>query len=368
MSADTALSRLVASKKVLVCVGSGGVGKTTTAASLGLHAALRGRHVLVLTIDPARRLANALGLKEFGNLAHEVPLPGASGSLAAMMLDMKQTFDDLVYEYSENAEQRRAIRENRFYRSMSQALAGVQEYMAVAKLYDVLQSGEYDLVILDTPPTSHALDFLGAPSRFVEFFDQEVLAWVLKLSSSAGKVGLRLFDLGTSYVLKTLGRFVGLEVLREIGAFIHSFQPLFRGFRERAEKIDELLESPELGFLIVTAPTQQQIDEALFFHLKLEGEGHGLGAIIVNRLHPALPESCVDAAAHRSLRALVGDAADAAIAVGVAHNQTAAAEEREIRRLRTETRGKVPVVTVPELDEDVHDLAGLTELGSLLHR
>jgi anion-transporting ArsA/GET3 family ATPase len=365
------LQKILAEKRVVVVCGSGGVGKTTTSASLGLYAALEGKRVLVLTIDPARRLANALGLEEFGNVAREVPLsslgaqPKEGGSLSAMMLDMKQTFDDMVSDYAGGAEEQRRIRDNRIYRSMSQALAGVQEYMAVAKLFTVLGTTKYDLIVLDTPPTSHALDFLDAPQRFVDFLDHDALQWLLKSTSAAGKLGFRLVDIGSSYVFKTLGKLAGIDILREIGEFVSGFYPLFLGFKDRAEKISQLMRSPDLGFLIVCAPTEPQVDEALFFHRKLQNEGLRALSVIVNRVHVPLPMACLDEAA---LAVALNDPALAkqAAHIGSVSRKATDAEQLQLERLSREVSPQMSVKPVEELKEDVHSLAGLFSLGASL--
>ena len=363
--------RILRDKRVVVACGSGGVGKTTTSAALGLFAALAGKRVLVLTIDPARRLANALGLEEFGNSARAVSLaelgfePQPGGSLSAMMLDMKQTFDDMVADYAAHPGDLERIRQNRLYRSMSQALAGIQEYMAVAKLYTVLQTNAYDLIVLDTPPTSHALDFLDAPRRFVDFLDHDALQWLLKSTATAGKLSFRLLDVGSSYMMKTIGRLSGVDILREIGEFVSSFYPLFLGFKDRSDKIAQLLVSRDLVFVVVSAQTQPQIDEALFFHRKLLHEGLRALSVLVNRLHRALPEDAVDASATTALQTLLGDPALAAAAMqaGADHNALVTAEQVELRRLKGEVEVHAPVCGVYELDEDVHSLQGLFAMG-----
>jgi anion-transporting ArsA/GET3 family ATPase len=371
MAASELFSRILRDKRVVVACGSGGVGKTTTSAALGLFAALAGKRALVLTIDPARRLANALGLESFGNEARVVPLgslglqAAEGGSLSAMMLDMKQTFDDMVADYATAPGDLERIRQNRLYRSMSQALAGIQEYMAVAKLYDVLQTGAYDLIVLDTPPTSHALDFLDAPRRFVDFLDHDALQWLLKSTATAGKIGFRLLDVGSSYVMKTLGRLAGIDILRDIGEFVASFYPLFLGFKDRAEKIQQLLLSRDLGFLVVSAPTHPQVDEALFFHRKLQHEGLRALSVVVNRLHRALPEEAIGEQAEAALERLLGDPtlAQAAATAGRDHNALVVAEQTELRRLKNEVHTHAPVCGVYELEEDVHSLAGLFAMG-----
>lgn len=355
----------VKQKRVVVCVGSGGVGKTTTSAALAVRAAQEGQRVLVLTIDPARRLANALGLSEFGNQATAVDLQQlgtAQGSLFAMMLDMKQTFDDMVGEYIVDPNERQKLHANRLYRSLSSALAGVQEYMAVSKLYDVHQSGAYDLVILDTPPSSHALDFLNAPTRFVEFLDNDALQWLLKNVLSASRVGFKaLFDLGSGYILKSLGKIAGVEVLKEIAEFISAFEPLFHGFKARADKVNQLLQSSELGFIIVTAPSRAQIDEALSMQSEIERRRLALLGVVVNRTHQAVAAT----PSAESCQSWFGSAAlaDEALAALARHNEMVGDEHKQIGRI-----SKVPVLTARELNEDIHDLGGLSRLMDRLSR
>ena len=366
MSGTVNVVELLGDKRVLVCVGSGGVGKTTTSAALALQAALAGKRTLVLTIDPARRLANALGLKEFGNEATVVDISSAGaarpgGSLAAMMLDMKKTFDDMVTEYMTDPAEQNRLRDNRLYRSMSEALAGVQEYMAVSKLYDVLAAGQYDLVVLDTPPTAHALDFLDAPRRFTDFLDNDALQFLLKsgLVAGAGRVGFGLLNLGLGYMVKTLGRVAGIDVLRDIAEFVAAFEPLLHGFKSRAEKVNTLLRSSALGFLVITAPTPTQIDEAVFFERKLSEERLTLLACVVNRVHP--PLAAADLAPAAIAAALPDPAlARAAREAGERYNAMAQSEAAQLARLA----GRVLVVE--ELSSDVHDLVSLRQIGEMI--
>lgn len=365
----SALTDLVARKKVVVCVGSGGVGKTTTSAAMAVAAARAGRNVLVLTIDPARRLANALGLAEFGNDARLVDLSSldtagarAGGSMAAMMLDMKQTFDDMVNEYIADPAERQKLHGNRLYKSLSNSLAGVQEYMAVSKLYDVHHTGKYDLVILDTPPSAHALDFLNAPTRFVEFLDNDALQWLLKNVLGASRVGFKaLFDLGSGYILKALTRIAGGEVLKDIAEFVSSFEPLFHGFKARADKVNDLLRSSDLGFIVVTAPTQGQIDEALGMQREIAQRRLHLLGTVVNRAHRAVPFDVANVTV--DLEQWFGTAAlaQAALDATTRHNRAAKLEREQLERL---VGNKVLVAS--ELREDIHDLKSLLQLATNL--
>jgi anion-transporting ArsA/GET3 family ATPase len=266
---------------------------------------------------------------------------------------MKQTFDDMVREYLPDAKKQQALRDNRIYRSMSEALAGVQEYMAVSKLYDVLQAHDYDLVVLDTPPTQHALDFLDAPKRFVDFLDNDALQWLLKSGLVAGRATARLFDFGLGYVVRSLGKIAGIDVLRDIAEFVAAFEPLFHGFRQRAEKITVLLRSHTLGFVVITAPTRGQVDEATFFSERLARDRLTLLATVVNRTHPPLPASALNL----SGVAVSPEVAEKAMALGQAYNRLAENEAEQMHRLQ----GRVFVVE--ELREDVHSLDALKMLG-----
>ncbi|HET6921522.1 MAG TPA: ArsA family ATPase, partial [Anaeromyxobacteraceae bacterium] len=257
-------------KRIAVCVGSGGVGKTTVAAALGLQRALDGGRALVCTIDPARRLASALGLDSLGNVESRVPdhkLAAAGlaprGQLHAMMLDVKRTWDDLVARHAPDRQRQDRIFRNRIYQQLSSALAGSQEYMAMEKLYELSTERDYDLVVLDTPPTAHALDFLEAPDRILDFLGSETARFLLAPALGAGKVGLRLFQLGSSYIARTLSRFTGSDVLREVAEFMAGFQGMYEGFKTRAAAVRALLAEPQVGFVIVSSASPLSVDEAL---------------------------------------------------------------------------------------------------------
>ena len=233
---ETGLRRGLTGRRMVVCVGPGGVGKTTVAAAIGLGAAVDGARVLVCTIDPARRLANALGLSSLGNVESRVPEHKFTeaglrpkGALFAMMLDVKRTWDDLVTRHAPDAARRERILKNRLYQQMSSALAGSQEYMAMEKLYELATDRDYDVVVLDTPPTAHALDFLDAPDRILDFLGNETARALLAPAAAAGKIGLRLAQLGGGAIAKTLARFTGPAVLSDLGDFLQSFQGMYEG-------------------------------------------------------------------------------------------------------------------------------------------
>ncbi|MEM1348779.1 MAG: ArsA-related P-loop ATPase, partial [Myxococcota bacterium] len=294
MTPSESFDDLLDHRDIVVCVGSGGVGKTTTSAVIGLQAALMGRKVLVLTIDPARRLANSLGVDRLGNEPKQIPLDqfhdiglDAEGELWAMMLDMKQSFDRLVNKYAPSAEAKHRILRNKLYQYFSTSLAGTQEYAAAERLYELYTDGDYDLVVLDTPPTSHALDFLEAPTRLVDAINNRALQWLYKPSSFHSRSGFGLMSVGVNYVIKTLSRFTGSDLLDELGVFLEAFSTLFDGFNTRAQKVRELLTSDVTTFAVVTAPNLANIDEAIYFHDKLGEDEVRVGAFVVNRVHPS---------------------------------------------------------------------------------
>ena len=370
----TRFSELVATRQVIVCVGSGGVGKTTTSAVIALHAALTGRRVLVLTIDPAKRLANSLGIEALDNSPSPIPLerfePSGStprGTMHAMMLDMKQSFDHLVTLHSPNAQARERILKNKLYRYFSTSLAGTQEYAAAEKLYELHASGQYDLIVLDTPPTSHALDFLEAPNRLVEALNSRALQFLYKPGRPS------LLGVGTHYVIKTLSKFTGGELLEELGGFLKAFSILFAGFQERASKVRELLTSDVATFCVVTAPSSSLIDEALYFYEKLGQDHTHVGAFVANRVHPTwVPEEELKLPSLKlaellgelpAFEPLVADRLKAfarALRDNAAEFQVLAELDREsISKLAAKLPGAMPILCVPYFSHDIHSLQGL---------
>lgn len=367
MSRPTALVPALADKRVLICVGSGGVGKTTVSAALALRAAAAGgRSSIVCTIDPARRLANSLGLAELGNAETRIPEAALEAAglrprapAHAMMLDMKQTWDDLVTRFAP-ADKRDKILNNRFYKSLSSALAGSQEYIAMEKLWELRNTRDYQLVVLDTPPTAHALDFLEAPNRVLDFLDNEAARFLLTPALAAGKFGLSLFNLGGSVVARTLARFTGGETLQELSAFMLALGSMNESFRERARGVRQLLEDPRTGFVIVTAPTPERLDEALHFHKLLQQNRMDVTALVVNRVHPmprrALWDEAAQLAPHR--RAPVERTLEE---LTVLAEQDAAG----IAQLERDCPG-TPLVRVPRFELDVHDIKALVRTGRFL--
>lgn len=369
------LKQALAPRRVVVCVGAGGVGKTTVAAAIGLQRALEGGRALVCTIDPARRLANALGLTSLGNVETRVPDPAFAeaglaprGELHAMMLDVKRTWDELVERHAANPAQRDRILKNRLYRQMSSALAGSQEYMATEKLYELARERDYDLVVLDTPPTAHALDFLDAPGRILDLLGDETARALLAPAVGAGKLGLRLAQLGGGLIAKTLARFTGAKALEDLGDFLRSFHGMYEGFKDRAEAVRALLAQPDAGFVIVTSPASAAMEEALAFHERLHAESMPIAGMVVNRVTPSLwdPDRPLPSAAE--LAALLPEERAALaprLADALAEHQLLAAADLEAVARVTEPLEAASAV-VPRIEEEVDDLAGLARIAACL--
>ena len=357
------LAELLAARKTLVCVGPGGVGKTTTSAALALRAASSGRKTLVLTVDPAHRLANSLGLDRFENDEQEIPperfraagIP-VGAPLYAMMLDTKRTFDGIVTRYAP-VEARQRILDSPFYRQASTRLSGSREYMAMEKLYSLLQEGRYDLVILDTPPTVHALDFLDAPGRLEEFMSQGTGGIASRGARTLGRLGLS-FLMANTVILKGISKFLGADVFSDILGFLADLQTMAAGFRERAAAVKKFMRSPEIAFVVLTGPERGSISEGLYIHERLVSEKMPFGAFIVNRVHRDLggdPERAGDAL---QLEPAAGAALVTALTQGAERYGALVARDRaEIARL-DEKLGE-PVHRVPEFTDDVCDLADL---------
>ncbi|MBI5482682.1 MAG: ArsA family ATPase [Deltaproteobacteria bacterium] len=360
------LRKALEGSSVLVTVGSGGVGKTTVAATLALRAAMEGKGSLVVTIDPAKRLANSLGLSALGNTEARIPDAtfaaaglGPQAPMHAMMLDMKRTWDELI-ERRAPPDKREKILNTRFYQALSTALAGSQEYVAMEKLCELRAERDYPLVVLDTPPTAHALDFLDAPSRILDFLDNDAAKWLLTPALAAGKVGLRLFNLGGSYVAKTIARFTGTETLQQLADFMLNISGLNEGFRERAHETRALLEAPTTSFVLVTGPMPERLDEAIFFHTLLAQNKLNVAAIVVNRVHSPVPDALWPQVARLPQELL------RKFEKTLKENEHLATQDaRGIARLR-EACAPTPLVLVPRFERDVHDLRMLWETSRYL--
>lgn len=370
------LLEVLMDRRVVACVGSGGVGKTTISAALALKAAVEGKKALVLTIDPARRLANSLGLAALGNvethIAPEVLRRSGiepRGELWAMQLDLKRTWDDLVTRHAPTAERREKIFKNRIYRQLSTTLAGSHEYMAMEKLYALSEDGEYDLLVLDTPPTVHALDFLDAPNRLLDVLDNDAARWLLTPALAAGKIGLKLFNLGSSYLAHTIARFTGVETLTELAEFMLAFTGMYEGFKERAAATKALLGSDQTAFVLVTSPNPVALEEATFFHTTLVQHHMPIGAVVVNRVHPDPRQAGGARDAHGIEQAL--GRGHAGLAARLArtldeYGRLAETDRAQVARFTDHLEGGPLPISVPRFDRDLHDLAALWTLDGAL--
>ena len=388
--------------RIIVCCGSGGVGKTTTAAALGLRAAERGRHVVVLTVDPARRLAQSMGLSSLDNTPRPVPLAAKAsprhgtagspqnaaqdgGSLHAMMLDMKRTFDEIVEAHAD-PDRAAQILANPFYQSLSSGFSGTQEYMAMEKLGQLRRADEWDLIIVDTPPSRSALDFLDAPQRLGRFLDGRLLRLLTAPAKVGGRAYLRFLNAGFGVVTGVLTKILGAQVLRDAQTFVTALDTMFGGFRERAEYTYRLLRAPGTAFLVIAAPEPDALREASYFVERLAVEGMPLAGLILNRVHrsPAARLSAARSlAAAESLqpsstpngdrreespaRPSSADRASRSLAIAAlrlhAEQMQLSAAERRLAAGFTEAHPLIPVAEVPAQAEDVHDLAGLRAIG-----
>jgi anion-transporting ArsA/GET3 family ATPase len=350
---------------VLVCCGSGGVGKTTTAAVIGLEAARRGRKVVVVTIDPARRLADALGLAD--GLTGEpqqitVDDPG-TGELWAMMLDTPAMFERVVRANAPNQEQADRIVENRFYRNIAGALSGTQEYMASEALHELHEDERFDLVIVDTPPSRNALDFLEAPGVLARFLEHKAF----KLLMMPTRTGLRVLSVATQPILRAIGRVVGSDVLADAVAFFQAFAGMDVGFRQRAEAVSALLRADTTRFILVASPQRDTLAEASWFADQLAGQGFAVHATVINRLHPRFDTGTAAEARRKAKAATKRAEADlAAIWTNLAELRTVADAERAELAPLLERVAQSTVVEVPLLPSDVHDVDALDELAGHL--
>jgi anion-transporting ArsA/GET3 family ATPase len=366
------LAALIADRdtRIIVCCGAGGVGKTTTSAALALVAAEAGRTVVVLTIDPARRLAQSLGLVELDNEPRRVDVAGAEGELHAMMLDMKRTFDDVVAAHS-TPERAQAILENPFYQSLSSSFAGTQEYMAMEKLGQLRASEQWDLIIVDTPPSRSALDFLDAPNRMSRFLDGPMIRLLTAPARAGGRAGLKFASAGFLFFSRVISKVLGGQLLRDISAFVAALDTMFGGFRERATATYELLRRPGTWFVVVATPEPDALREASYFVDRLSTEGMPLAGLVLNRTHPpattGLSATRAEAAAEEVAEAGSPGADVAAAALRVhAERMTQAVREQHLADRFTSAHPEVSVRTVPAVAGDVHDLDGLRRMGEEL--
>jgi anion-transporting ArsA/GET3 family ATPase len=353
------LLKLAREADIIVTAGSGGVGKTTTAAVLALEGARAGRRAVVVTIDPAKRLADALGLEGLSNSPSKID-GDWPGELWAMMLDTKSTFDDLVATHSTDPKQAERILGNRFYKNISGALSGTQEYMAMEKLYELHVASEFDLVVVDTPPTRHALDFLDAPRRLTRFLDHRLYRILMAPTRGLMKAA----NVATQAFVRTLSKVVGAEVFEDAITFFTAFSGMEEGFKSRANVVFELLSSPRTAFVLVASPRRDTVEEADFFARRLAESGITVRALIVNRMHPRFGEGLAEASRERA-RTLEGTDLGGLYANLADFRLVASREEEHLAGLADRV-APAPVIRVPFLQTDVHDLDGLAEVGTHL--
>jgi anion-transporting ArsA/GET3 family ATPase len=355
--------------RVVVCCGSGGVGKTTTAAALGLRAAERhGRRTVVLTIDPARRLAQSLGLTELDNTPRQVHavkgMDGTNGELHAMMLDMKRTFDEVVANHSD-PKRAEEIYVNPFYQAMSSTFAGTQEYMAMEKLSQLRARDEWDLIIVDTPPSRSALDFLDAPARLGRFLDGRMLRMLLAPARTGGRSVFTLVTASFGLFSKLMDKILGAQLITDLSGFVGAFDSMFGGFRQRAEQTYRVLQAPETAFLVVAVPEPDAIREADYFAQRLEDEQMPMAGLVLNRVHaPATTAVSGDQAAAASAK-IRPDNPQAADVLLIHADMMARAEREQAMSLRfTASHPEVRVAAVAAQPVDIHDIDGLREIGT----
>ncbi len=363
------VATLLEGKRVCVCGGSGGVGKTTTSAAIALGLARRGAKVAVVTIDPARRLANALGLDELENeprrIARERLRAGGlevDGELWAMMLDPKRTFDELIDRVAPSPARAQEIKANRVYRELSTAVSGSQEFTAIAKLHDLLREGDFDVLVLDTPPSRSALDFLDAPGRLTSFLEGRALKAFVRPTG----LGMRIVGRGAVPLLQALRRITGVDLVADLSTFFGLLGDMTEDFSRRAAAVEQMLKSPETAFLLVTTSEHTPIDEAIWFRRTLEEGGLPFAGVVVNRVH----HDMLGDAEPEHLDGALTEAIGAELARVVAQNfhdyhVLARRDAHNIARLESELDGH-PVLLVPHLDDDVHNFQGLARVERYL--
>lgn len=362
------LGRLLDDKRVLLCLGGGGVGKTTVSAALAVAGALRGRRTVVLTIDPARRLKDALGLPELVDGAVRVPLEevvtAPRGELTAMMLDAKRTFDQLVARFAPNLETAQRILDNRLYKYVSGALAGSQEYMALEKLYEIATGGDYDLIVIDTPPTHHALDFLDAPRRMIDLLGSKALSYLQRPTLAIFGAGSRIAQAAIETILRALERYTGMKILAEVADLVGSFEHMLGGFRDRADAVRRLLRDPGTAAVLVTSSEPLTIEESIEFYRELDRAGMRLGSVVVNR---TVPETVLGRMRGRGRRyEMPPELRRKLRSVKRELEALADRDRRMLATLREALGGDLPIPTVPAFPRDVASLEALREVARRL--
>ena len=361
------VAELLAGKRVCVCCGSGGVGKTTTSAAIALGLAAEGAKVAVVTIDPARRLANALGLEQLQNEPRRVEparLEGLEirGELWAMMLDPKRTFDELIDRVAADADRAREIKANRVYRELSTAVSGSQEFTAVSKLYELTRERDFDVLVLDTPPSRSALDFLDAPGRLNSFLEGRALKAFVRPTG----LGMRIVGRGAAPVMAALRRVTGVDLLADLSTFFALLGDMTEDFTRRAGEVERMLRAPETAFLLVAISERAPIDEAIWFRRTLEEGGLPFAGVVVNRVHHDMLGEAEPDHIDAALRDAIGPELARAVAKNFDdYHVLARRDKHNLERLEAELDGR-PLLLVPHLDEDVHDFEGLARVQRYL--
>jgi len=372
------LSPLLDTRRVILCVGCGGVGKTTTTAALGLAAARRGKRVLCLTIDPARRLSQSLGLEEMPteaqaidrDLLQQIGVP-EGGSLTVMRLDTKTTFDELIRSLAPTPEKRDQILENRLYRYISTSLAGTQEYMAMEKLHAVKADPAYDVIILDTPPTANALDFLDAPERLVGAIDSDAVRWFVDAFQSSGRLSFNLLAKSASVFLKGMSRVTGSGFLEQVAAFMFEINAVFGGWRKRADAVGDALRGPDVAYVLVTTPDPLSVRELLYFAERLAAQNMRRDAFVVNRVHPEYGDAPTEAEIEEAVSARglkLEDGATTRLATALQdESRQGKLDLLHLLALENAPDGFAALrVDIPAFAADVHDLDALGAVADLL--
>ena len=369
MTQQLHLEQVVAEQQIIICCGSGGVGKTTTGAALGVLAARQGRSALVMTIDPAHRLAQAMGLESLNHEPESVALD-APGELAAMMLDTKRTFDRLVEQYAPSNEVREAIFANDYYRQLSSSLGGSRELVAMERVLEAVNEEAYDLLIVDTPPAHHALDFLDAPNRLIDLIDGSLTSMLVKPYGLAARTQFNLFRQSSAMTLKFMERLSGFEMLADLSDFLLAFSSMFDGFKERSHRVMELMREPSTTFLLVCAPEESSLQQVDQFQARLREEALHIAGVLVNRVH--LCEPRVDDLDSEELTRLSavqsdrpgGESLSARVVEAYAeHRELGSADLSAMQGLFS---GDLPVQTVPHFRRDLHSMFDLEAFAQVI--
>lgn len=364
----------LASRRLIICCGTGGVGKTTISAALALRMAQSGARTVVVTIDPARRLATALGMSGLSDQPQRVPagalIESGSGELWALQLDAQATFDRLVGRYAADEAAGARILENRIYRHLSGTVAGAQEYMAVERLHELVDDGGFDCIVLDTPPATNALDFLDAPQRITRFMEGRALRLLLRPGAAAGGLGWKIMHAGSGTVLSLLERLTGAQLLRDVGEFLAGFDGMYQGFAERATSVREMLLSDASGFVVIAAAEPDSLEQAVALSRRLADDGFPMAGVILNRVHPLFPDGLPEPEAMAQVLAAAGASDPGELARraidALADERTRGLRDLDARELLHEAIGNGGLIEVPEFNREPVELPGIAEVAEAL--